>query len=275
MSEQVFSTQLDRREAQALGASLHADYASGAPYPHIKLDGFLDPDILDSVLKDLAASELTPGGGHYRAQENKKVSFNPDNLPPTTRQLFQYFNSQPFVAFIEGLTGIKGLIPDATYLGGGIHEVRNGGHLSIHADFNFHPALKLERRVNVLIYLNRDWQPEYGGQFEFWDHDMKERQASFDPLFNRCVVFNTTSDSYHGNPNPVQHPDGIARRSIALYYYTATWDPTRRNHTTQFKTRPGTADKIDWSIKTKELVRDLTPPILLRTLTAAKTKVKA
>ena len=270
-----YSLDLDRKAAESLGGTLHAAYAAGSPYPHALIDDFLDPEILDGVLRDLDDVSAPVEEGYARPQENKKYSFNPSRLPTATRQLFAYFNSQPFVSFLEGLTGIRGLIPDPSFLGGGVHEVRNGGHLSIHADFNFHPGLKLERRVNVLIYLNRDWEPHYGGQFEFWDGAMTERMAAFDPVFNRCVVFNTTSGSYHGNPNPVQHPLGTARRSIALYYYTATWDATRREHTTQFKARPRSRDQVDWPIKVKETARDLLPPIVWRALSKSKRRADA
>jgi hypothetical protein len=90
------------------------------------------------------------------------------------------------------------------------------------------------------------------------------------PIFNRCVVFNTTDASFHGNPNPVNHPQGVPRRSIALYYYTSTWDASKRDHTTQFRVRRGTRDKPDLAVLRHELMADLTPPILLRTLQKLK-----
>jgi hypothetical protein len=253
----------DVRAAAEVGATFHDQYNGGAPFPHICLDNFLSPDILYSVLQDLS-SMPAPEASHDRAQERLKSSYNPEELPEITRNLFRFFNSRPFLSFLSSLTGIKGLIPDPMFLGGGIHQVKNGGHLDIHADFNLHKPMKVQRRINVLIYLNEGWQPEYGGQFEIWDNDMKQCMSSFVPLFNRCVVFNTTSTSLHGNPNPVNHPHHIARRSIALYYYTATWDGTEREHTTQFKARRGTADKVDWMIKRRELINDVMPPISLR-----------
>ncbi len=167
---------------------------------------------------------------------------------------------------LENITGIKGLIPDPYFSGGGFHEIGQGGHLSVHADFNHHKQMNLERRINVLIYLNKDWQDAYGGQLELWDNAMTERLVSIVPLFNRCVVFNTTSNSNHGNPNPINHPQRIPRRSIALYYYTATWDDTKREHTTQFRARAGSADKFDWKVKSREIANDLVPPILLRNI---------
>jgi hypothetical protein len=253
----------DPKEVARIGASLNAQYDGGTPYPHICLDNFLNPRILHTVLKDL--SEMpAPEASHDRAQERLKSSFNPEELPETTRNLFRFFNSRPFLLFLSNLTGIKGLIPDPMFLGGGVHEVKNGGHLDIHADFNLHKPMKVLRRINVLIYLNEGWKPEYGGQFEIWDNNMEKCLSSFVPLFNRCVVFNTTSNSFHGNPNPVNNPLQIARRSIALYYYTATWDGTQREHTTQFKVRPGTTDKVDWAIKKRELIDDFLPPIAIR-----------
>lgn len=260
----VFSAEGSVKESATLGESLHEQYSASPPFPHICIDNFLDRRILDSVLEDFGSIPAPPEDSYDRAQERLKFSYNPDTLPSFTRNLFHDFNARPFIAFLEKLTGISGLIPDPYYLGGGIHQVRNGGHLDIHADFNYHPMLKLERRINVLIYLNEGWMPEFGGQFEIWDTEMTQRIKSFDPVFNRCVIFNTTSDSYHGNPIPVAHPHGKSRLSIALYYYTATWDGTKRTHTTQFKVRPNSRDRFDWKVRTKEILHEVTPPFMVR-----------
>jgi hypothetical protein len=124
----------------------------------------------------------------------------------------------------------------------------------------------LERRVNVLIYLNKNWREEYGGCLELWDQNMKKCRKRIIPTFNTCVIFNTDSTSFHGNPVPVSHPGDESRRSIALYYYTATWDNTRRAHTTLFKARRNSLDKMDFRIKLQELVEDLVPPVAYRAL---------
>ena len=164
------------------------------------------------------------------------------------------------------MTGIKGLIPDPYFAGGGVHVVGNGGHLDIHADFNHNAILNLERRLNVLIYLNKDWEKDFGGSFEIWNHEMTEMVESFVPLFNRMVCFNTGSTTWHGNPTPVNHPEGKPRMSLALYYYTATWDGTKRSHTTLFKPRPGSIDKADRETRRNELLQDMVPPIMYRRL---------
>ena len=150
------------------------------------------------------------------AEEKLKSQYSPDRLPAYTRHLFQAFNSRPFILFLEEMTGIKGLIPDPYYIGAGIHKTLNGGYLNIHADCNVHGQVKLERGLNVLIYLNPPWKEEWGGSFEVWDKPMKNKVASFAPTENRMCCFSTGSDTWHGNPEPVNHPDGLPRLSIAL-----------------------------------------------------------
>ncbi|MHA7872949.1 MAG: 2OG-Fe(II) oxygenase, partial [Hyphococcus sp.] len=234
------------------------------PFPHIVIDDFISPAILDACLEFFPDAPDPDSQTFDRDQERYKTSFNPDFLPGQLRSFFYAMNAQPFISFLENMTGVSGLIPDPYYLGGGFHETKQGGHLSVHADFNLHPKLKLERRLNLLIYLNKGWKEEYGGALELWDREMKACVRRVAPEFNRCVVFSTNATSYHGHPAPINHPQRRPRRSIALYYYTATWDGTAREFTTQFKKRPQSDDKIDWRVKGNELMDDLLPPIFVR-----------
>ena len=250
-------------QARESAAPFADAYRASAPYPHGCFDNFLPREILDRVreeLRELPEAEMM----FNRPQEKLKSSYQPERLKPYTRSLFHALNSKAFLAFLERLTGVDGLIPDPYYMGGGIHVVANGGHLDIHADFNHHGKLNLERRLNVLIYLNRDWEEEWGGSFEIWNTEMTEKVESFLPLFNRMVCFNTASDTWHGNPMPVNHPDGEPRMSIALYYYTATWDSTRKGHTTLFRPRPGTHDQRDGMIARHAVLKDILPPVIYR-----------
>ncbi len=148
---------------------------------------------------------------------------------------------QPSVNFLEKLTGISGLIPDPHYLGGGLHQIERGGFLKIHADFNRHSRLKLDRRINVLLYLNRPWEDTWGGHLELWDSTMTICADKIAPLFNRLVVFTTTDSSFHGHPDPLDCPPDVVRRSLALYYYT-NGRPEREQskvHSTLHQARPG------------------------------------
>jgi 2OG-Fe(II) oxygenase superfamily len=245
------------------GGEFHSQYAAGKPFPHLVLDDFLPEALADLCVREFPERPVSDAK-YERHQENKKLEFKPEVLSPSLRALFYSFNSMAFIGFLENVTGIKGLIPDPYFIGAGFHEVANGGHLNIHADFNHHALLDLERRINVLIYLNRDWREEYGGCFEIWDRSMTQRCVRVVPLFNRCVIFNTSSTSFHGNPEPVNHPLGLSRRAIALYYYTSTWDSSRKEHSTQFKVRPNSVDRFDFGVRLQEIANEFTPPIAAR-----------
>ena len=133
--------------------------------------------------------------------------------------------------------------------------------------------MDLERRINVLIYLNKDWKPEYGGQLELWNQDMSEKVVAINPIFNRCVIFNTDTYSYHGNPEPVNHPLETPRQVIALYYYTSTWVPHKREHSTLFQVRAASADRRggpDWRGWARTLAVELLPPAMYRALNRAR-----
>ena len=263
----------DFEAVKDLGKELHEKYAAGDPFPHIAIDDFL-PEELINLCIDHFPQHPDPGSESFdRDQERYKTSYHPDNMEPALRHLFYALNSRPFIRIIENISGIKGLIPDPYFLGGGFHETRQGGHLDMHADFNHHKPLGLERRINVLIYLNRNWKDEYGGQLELWRTDMSEQVHSILPLANRCVMFSTTQQSMHGHPQAVNHPNGGARRSIALYYYTSTWSEAKASKTTQFYARPNTHDRFDWKVRSDEFLADIMPPVLMRQIAKVRHKL--
>ena len=218
-----------------IGAAHHAAYAGAHPFPLIVFDDFVDTRLLDACLTHFPKGP-GPDTFHFdNDQEKAKWGYSPERLHPDVRTIFYSFNGRPFITFLEALTGIDGLIPDPYFGGGGFHELKTGGYLDVHADFNYHPILKTERRLNVLIYLNKDWSESYGGRFEVWDEKKTECVARIAPTYNRCVIFNTSKTSFHGNPEPVAHPQGHSRKSIALYYYTAHWDKAAPIHPTLFE----------------------------------------
>ncbi|MGC3940393.1 2OG-Fe(II) oxygenase [Roseobacter sp. EG26] len=254
---------LDTAAAKTVGKGYAEKYQSGQPYHHICIDNFLPMEVIEGVRSDLAG--LPASERSFDAdQERFKSQYSPDRLPDYSRHLFQAFNSRAFIFFLEEMTGIKGLIPDPYFIGAGIHKTLTGGHLDIHADFNVHPHMRVERRLNVLIYLNPEWKAEYGGSFEIWDKEMTQKMASFAPTQNRMCCFSTGSDTFHGNPEPVNHPDGEPRQSIALYYYTATWDASRREHSTLFKPRPGSSDTSEARARRHAMLQETLPPFLFR-----------
>jgi Rps23 Pro-64 3,4-dihydroxylase Tpa1-like proline 4-hydroxylase len=251
----------DQEECLTAGASLANSYQNAQPFPHIALADFLPLDFLRGLLDEFPDSA---GKEHFdRAQERLKVQFQPQDIPGRRlRNLVTELNSAPVLRFLEVMTGIKGLIPDPYYVGGGLHETKSGGHLSVHADFNLHRGMNLERRLNLLVYLNDGWPAEYGGDLELWDKQMQKCCRRIPPLLGHAVVFNTSKDSFHGQPDPVRCPPDRARRSIATYYYTSSDAGVSTERTTVFRTRPGSQDKPDLRIKLDHLMRDWVPPRL-------------
>lgn len=246
------------------GRLLADSYKNGDPFPHIVVDDFLPLEILQQIAKNFPNRD--DARSFQRKQENLKFQFHPETIEfDPARNLFSALNSQPFLKFLSGMTGIEGLIADPYFAGGGLHQTLRGGHLGIHADFNRHKIMSVRRRLNVLIYLNEDWKNEYGGHLELWSKDMKEMRKQVAPEIGRCVVFSTDLDSYHGHPNPLTTPDGMTRRSIATYYYTSSADMNDQpDRTTNFKRRPGSDDSGDYKVKMRHFAKDWMPPALLR-----------
>ncbi|HKG22469.1 MAG TPA: 2OG-Fe(II) oxygenase [Blastocatellia bacterium] len=216
------------------------DYREAAPFPHAVMDDLFPED----VLRSLVAEFPRPGDidwVRFRNREEKKLATKDESqMGEATRMALYQLNSSAFVSFLEALTGIDGLIPDPHFWGGGLHQIERGGYLKVHADFNRHERLRLDRRLNLLLYLNEGWKEEYGGHLELWDREMKRCERRVLPVFNRCVVFSTTDYSFHGHPDPVTCPEGWTRKSLALYYYSngRPSEELSGDHGTLFKQRP-------------------------------------
>ena len=238
----------------AHGARVDTDgsrYASAAPFPHIAIDDFLDAQTLARAMAEFPAPEqvgdwrradATDADGRV-AQVHKLGYSHELAFGPTLRGLVHAFNSGPFLRYLERLTGIAGLLPDPHLTGGGLHQYMPGAELRVHADFNHLTGYDLYRRLNLLLYLNPTWDEDWGGALELWDRDMRACVQRIMPVANRCVVFSTTRDSYHGMPDPLRCPDGVTRRSLALYYYSNGRPEHERgpDHSTLWQTRPGEA----------------------------------
>lgn len=251
----------DPDRLRTLAADLHDSFVNAHPYPHIKVDDFLPPEVLEPVLAEFPEADAAQWERFARPTEVKLALNDVTQMGPVTRHLLAEFNGPVFLEFLGTVTGIDGLIADHNYSGGGLHQIRPGGFLSLHADFNRLPELRLDRRLNALLYLNKDWKPEYGGGIELWDRDMKVRVQSYEPVFNRLVIFATTSWSYHGHPDPLTCPPDRTRRSMALYYYTngRPEEEVQDEHTTLFQKRPGEKFKAPAKVMAERLM----PPIVM------------
>lgn len=244
------------------------EYVSAKPFPHIVLDNFFNEDILKDVLNEFPKNLDKVGVNSESDPQKFKFYLNDSSkFGEKTKTFFNFTNSFEFLNFINKITGIKELlISDPYFQGGGLHELKNNGYLNVHSDFNKHQIMGLDRRINALVYLNHDWKPEYGGSLELWDKNMTKCIKKITPIFNRMVIFDTTDFSFHGNPESINHPNNISRKSIALYYYSngrPKEEIIEYRDTPKWKDRPNTKDssekitvfkKIFWKIfyKAKE-----------------------
>lgn len=231
----------DRSTLTPIAKRLNATFASAQPFSHAVVDGLFPVGVLEAVVAEFPEPEQGPWQSFDKPTEVKLALADTTKMGAATRNLLAECNGQAFIEFLEQVTGIAGLVPDPHYSGGGLHQIRQGGFLKVHADFNRHQRLNLDRRLNVLVYLNKDWDESFGGSLELWDQDMSAAVQSIRPLFNRLVVFATTSTAYHGHPEPLTCPPDRARRSIALYYYTngRPEEEVQQSHSTLFRSRPG------------------------------------
>jgi Rps23 Pro-64 3,4-dihydroxylase Tpa1-like proline 4-hydroxylase len=246
-----------------IAARHSAGYNDAKPFPHVVIDDFLPEAVAQRILDEFPSPDSEDWFRWHQQTERKLQSTAELGMGPVTRQVLNQFNSSAVIDFLESLTGIEHLVPDPHYWGGGLHQIERGGFLKVHADFNHHSRLDLERRLNLLLYLNRDWRDEWGGHLELWDTGMTAMVERIAPIFNRCVVFSTTSFAYHGHPDPLQCPEGVSRKSMALYYYTKDRpaEELMAAHTTRFQSRPG--EELNTRVPMKETLKRFVPPIVL------------
>lgn len=208
---------------------LAEQYAEGTPFKHLVLDDFLNLEIAEKLLEDLENDNFDTWDkrDHDKIQIKWRSDWKDDTeVPPHTLSLIHFLNGGTFLRWLSKVTGINGIIPDPYLTGGGFNQINTGGTLAVHADGNWHDLMGVHRRLNVIIYLNKDWEDEWAGHFELWSKtkDNKPDQCvkKIRPDFNRMIIFNTDDFSFHGHPTPLKCPEDRSRRSLILYYYTNT-----------------------------------------------------
>lgn len=215
------------------------NYLTSEPFPHVVIDDAFEDVLIEQCYRDYPA--IDPYWWKY--QNPLEVKFTQDRwpeLPKSFVHLISILSSSTFLYYLENLTGIKGLMADTHLNGGGLHQITKGGKLDIHADYNFHPITGFCRRLNVLIYFNKSWDPSWKGHLELWNKDMSQCVKSISPIFNRMVIFTVNDKSFHGHPDPLDCPDHVTRKSLALYYYTfdrPVWERSNP-HSTLYQKRP-------------------------------------
>lgn len=230
-------------------AKLKAEFNSAKPYRHIAIDNFLSPEFADKLYTQFPPLEVL--NKHYHGlNESKSEGSNFDSFDSSFNALKSILATKEVTDALEKITGIEDLFTTNDNLGAGVHQGKNGSYLDVHIDFNIHHVQKIHRRLNLLIYLNKNWKEEYGGKVELWNEDVSVLGKAYLPTFNRCVIFETNEISYHGY-STITVPEGETRKSFYNYYYTQVGDYKGKYHDTVFKARPeeGTMKKIKTEVK--------------------------
>ena len=221
-------------------SALAKQYRCGNPVPHLLLADFLDPEVAGAIAAEFPDANTEAWTQYKHHNENKLGMAKRELFPPGLGEVTDALNSPGFVSWLSTLTGIPNLVSDPSLEGGGLHQSGRGGFLNVHTDFSHHHYHKhWRRRVNLILYLNPDWQAEWGGAIELWDGKMRSCMAKYPPLLNHALIFSTSQESLHGFPEPLDCPLGVSRKSVALYYYTVEQDSKSSPRSTNYRARPG------------------------------------
>lgn len=201
-------------------------FIHSGPFNHVCIDNFFLPEVADQLSKEFPKYDDPSLGFYNNAIENKKVYNRWDKFPPLTYQALTMLGREDFLFHVRGLVGNPNkheLWMDYGLNGGGWHMHTRGGKNNIHLDYNIHPKLGQQRKLNIIIYLTPDWDPQWGGGLELWSHDPitngpGELVKTIENKFNRAVIFDTTQNSWHGLPTEISCPPGVIRKSLAAYY---------------------------------------------------------
>lgn len=202
-------------------------FSSGDPFPHVCVDEFLEPVAAEELLKDFPPFDPERARNEFGEVGPKCVVTDLQSISPSYARLHEYLGSDPFLAAVSEMTGIPDLKFDPLMYGGGTHENVEGAELDPHIDFNYDSRTGYHRRLNLLVYLNKEWSEDWGGAIELhsnplgW-YDGTNSIRTFNCLFNRCVIFETSERSWHGFRRirlPADKAE-ISRKLISVYLYT-------------------------------------------------------
>lgn len=228
---------------------LHSQFEQARPYKHVIIENFLNPDFADHLYRNFPGMDKM-SRKYAGLNENKAEGAGFELFDPAFSELRAELNKPEFYKALSTITGIPDLYSVEDALGMGVHQGADGSYLDIHIDFNIHYERNIHRRTNLLIFLNKNWQESYGGALELWNENVTKLEKSYLPLFNRCVIFETSEISYHGY-GKISVPEGETRKSFYAYYYTDLRENAASYHDTVFKARPeeGAVKKIKTDVK--------------------------
>jgi len=219
-------------------AKLQNFFTNADPFPYVIIPNFFNQEVAERIEQEFPLPTSDCWFRYNNPIEIKLAMNHLNKLPAYMQQIFYNLASPETVKLMTDLTGIPKLEADPYLHGGGAHGHPRGGKLDMHLDYSIHPISGKERRVNLIVYLNRDWTPEYGGGLQLWDKELKECKVTAPINFNVAVMFRTSDESFHGLPDPLKCPDNMMRKSLAVYYVTDPRSDATHRYKAQFFARP-------------------------------------
>jgi len=196
---------------------LSKSFISGLPYENIVIDDFLSHEYADKIYNSFP----TNFDNWYKYINPIEFKYTFDNIETLSEDIKKYFyilSSDPFITLMNKLTGINNLEGDPYLHGAGLHCHGTHGKLDIHLDYEKHPYSGKERRINIILFISKDWKSEWNGANELWDKNVTKCVKKTEIKFNRAIIFKTNDISWHGVPDKINCPEGIYRKSLAYYY---------------------------------------------------------
>jgi Rps23 Pro-64 3,4-dihydroxylase Tpa1-like proline 4-hydroxylase len=237
-------------------------YRSAIPYPHIIIDHLFSPEILDPLLDEMAETRakqwlLVDAEQQQRFSRMRSAV----ELGVAGTRFVSLVHSAPFLYLLSEITGVWQLLPDPYLQGAGYASMQRGDFFNIHSDRNVAYETGLCRRLAMIVFLNKSWDPQYRGQLELWNAAATHCDVAIEPAYNRTVIFEVADLNYHGVPAPIACPDNRSRRSFIVYYHTVGIDG-------KFDVKPHSSIFAPNFYRRKSvlrsLARELMPPALLR-----------
>jgi Rps23 Pro-64 3,4-dihydroxylase Tpa1-like proline 4-hydroxylase len=256
---------LDRIRLPAPIDTLRASYQAAKPFPHLVMDGLFSDAMLDALLPEIDGMQKEQWKNVDQDPRERTLRMaSAVEIGGAGERFLNVVHSAAFLYFLSEITGIWNLLPDPYLQGGGYAAMRRGDYFNVHSDRSIAYDTKLTRRLAMIVFLNKNWLPEYHGQLELWNPDAKKCDVFIDPLFNKTALFEVAFPNYHGVPIPLECPVDRSRQSFILYYHTVGIEGKEdvKPHTSIFAPRKHGTNRLTM----RSLLREVTPPVLTRAL---------
>jgi len=212
-------------------------FLSGKPFEHVVIDNFFNDEYAELLYNNFPDVADKNWFSYWNPIE-KKYAMNNFSESEIYNNLFLELQSNDTLELVKKISGINNLEIDKHLHGAGVHYHPKGGKLDMHLDYSIHPISGKERRVNLIIYMNKNWKDEYHGDVQFWNKEFTECESNIYPVFNRAVLFRTSDISWHGLPTPINCPSDMRRKSIAIYYVSEPRENVTHRKKASFRPLP-------------------------------------